>query len=161
MPDFFKERTVRWADGCVILIDQTKLPNKMTYVRCMDARDITDAIRNMVVRGAPAIGAAAAMGIALTACHSKSRNRKSLLSELITAANMLKSTRPTGVNLFWGIERVLEKAKRIDGSPDDIRDGIIAEAIEICDEDVSFNKEIGLHGADLLEDGETVLTHCK
>ncbi len=160
-PNFFKDRTVRWEGGRVVLIDQRKLPNRFVKVRLSTAKDVADGIKQMVVRGAPAIGAAAAMGLALTAYHSKSLKRESLINELELSARLLEATRPTGRNLFWGIDRVLAKAKGTRGPVRKIRDAIVAEAISIAEEDVLFNKKIGLFGAEMIEDGETILTHCK
>ena len=160
-PNFFKDRTVRWEGGRVVLIDQRKLPNRFVKVRLSTAKDVADGIKQMVVRGAPAIGAAAAMGLALTAYHSKSLKRESLINELELSARLLEATRPTGRNLFWGIDRVLAKAKGTRGPVRKIRDAIVAEAISIAEEDVLFNKKMGLFGAEMIEDGETILTHCK
>jgi methylthioribose-1-phosphate isomerase len=160
-PNFFRDRTVRWEDGRVVLIDQRKLPNRFAEVRFSTAKDVAEGIKQMVVRGAPAIGAAAAMALALTAYHSKSLKRESMIDELEVSARLLEATRPTGRNLFWGINRVLAKARGTRGPARKIRDVIVAEAISIAEEDVLFNKKMGIFGAELIEDGETILTHCK
>jgi len=114
----------------------------------------------MKIRGAPLIGAAAAYGLALTAYHSKTRNRAELIGQIKNSAELLKKTRPTGVNLFWAVERVLKKAHRTLGSVDAVAKAVVEEAERIADEDVQMNKKIGEHGSRLIEDGDTVLTHC-
>jgi len=114
----------------------------------------------MKIRGAPLIGAAAAYGLALTASHSKARNRTELIKQIKDSAELLKKTRPTGVNLFWAINRVLEKARRTSGSVDQVVRVVVEDAKKIADEDVQMNKKIGEHGSKLIEDGDTVLTHC-
>jgi len=114
----------------------------------------------MKIRGAPLIGAAAAFGLALTAFHSKARDRTELLRQINDSADLLKKTRPTGVNLFWAVERVLEKARRTLGSADHVMKVVVEEAEKIADEDVQMNKKIGAHGSKLIEDGDSILTHC-
>lgn len=114
----------------------------------------------MNIRGAPLIGAAAAYGLALTAFHSRARKRTELLEQINNSAKLLKKTRPTGVNLFWAVDRVLEKARRTLGSVDQVVKVVVEEAKRIADEDVQMNKKIGEHGSKLIEDGDTVLTHC-
>ncbi len=160
-PNFFEDRTVKWEDGQVVLIDQRKLPNRFAEVRFSTAKEVADAINQMVVRGAPAIGAAAAMALALTAYHSKSLTRESITNELTSSAEVLSATRPTGRNLFWAIDRVLAKARRVRGPVRKIKDAVVAEALALAEEDVLFNKKMGIFGTDLVEDGETILTHCK
>jgi len=114
----------------------------------------------MKIRGAPLIGAAAAYGLALTAFHSRARNRAELLEQIRDSAELLKKTRPTGANLFWAVNRVLEKARRTSGSVNQVVRVAVEEAKRIADEDVQMNKKIGEHGSRLIEDGDTVLTHC-
>lgn len=161
MPNFFEERTVRWKDGKVVMIDQLKLPNRFAYVACTNVQQVADAIKSMVIRGAPAIGVAAAMAIALAAQKSKARTKDELMWDLEAAASVIRATRPTGVNLFWGVKQVLTKAKQSTSSIQSVKEEIVNEANRLADEDVEFNKKIGYFGASLLEDGETVLTHCK
>jgi methylthioribose-1-phosphate isomerase len=103
--------TVTWKEGAVIMIDQTRLPTKLVYTKCENYQDVVKAIKNMVVRGAPAIGVSAAFGLALAALNSKAKSRNNLIKEINTAYWELRSTRPTAINLFWGLDRVMGKAK--------------------------------------------------
>jgi methylthioribose-1-phosphate isomerase len=160
MVSFYKLRTVRWKQGAVYLIDQTQLPRRLRYVKCEDYKQLAEAVKKMVVRGAPAIGAAAAMGLALAAYHSKARTKRKLLKELSVARRVLQETRPTGMNLFWALSRVMEKARSVEGDLEAVVKAVIEEARGIADEDVEANHRIGRFGADLLQDGDIVLTHC-
>ena len=161
MVNFYDERTVRWIDGSVVLIDQRRLPNRFTRIHCTDHVQVAKAIRNMNVRGAPAIGVAAAMGLALVANNSKAKTKLDLMNELEVAGKELTETRPTAANLSWGVKRIYNKALNADGNMDFLRQMIIKEAECMGDEDVANCKEIGRNGSSLLEDGDTVLTHCK
>lgn len=126
-----------------------------------NSRDVASAIRTMKIRGAPLIGAAAAYGLALTALNSKASTKKELLKEIQDSAKLLKSTRPTGVNLFWALDRVLDKAKeKSDVSLTSLKTLVLNEAQEIADEDVKTNQKMGEHGSKLIADGDTILTHC-
>lgn len=160
MVDFYTERTVKWADREVILIDQTKLPTRLHYVKCKTPLQVADAIRHMVVRGAPAIGVAAAMGLALAAHNSKSNERRKLMAELEEAGRILASTRPTAVNLTWAIRRVLDSAKKAEGGRERIVETVVKEAVRMADEDVEHNRALGKHGASLIRNGDAILTHC-
>ena len=151
--------TVYWDNGYVIMIDQTKLPNKLTYVKFKDYKGVANAIKNLVVRGAPAIGIAAAFGLGLAAQESKAKNITELMLDLDIAYNILKSTRPTAVNLFWALKHVFEKAKEMD-SVDKIKKAVIDEANKLAEEDLKINKQIGLNGAHLFNDGDVIMTHC-
>ena len=153
-------RTIEWTNGTVSLIDQTKLPNETVWVKITDYQTMASAIKDMKVRGAPLIGVAAAYGLALTAFHSKAETRDELLKELETSAEVLQKTRPTAVNLFWGIDRVIKRAKETVGSKATLAEAVVAEAQIMADEDVETNRIMGKHGATLLEDGDVVLTHC-
>src|SRR2546426_8862049 len=159
MEDFFTLRTVLWNGGSVKMIDQTILPRRLLYRSFTRWEDVADAIRRMVVRGAPAIGVAAAMGVALAAVHSRAKTKRELLREMESAAAGLKSTRPTAVNLFWGIERVMNKTRRQSGV-EGIREAVVAEVKRMADEDVEVNRRLGMIGAELIEDGDTILTQC-
>jgi methylthioribose-1-phosphate isomerase len=152
-------RTVAWEDGSLVLIDQTKLPNMLTYVRLDDYKQVASAIKNLVVRGAPAIGVTAAFGLALAAIHSNSRILEELISELNTAQAILRSTRPTAVNLFWALERVMKKARE-QKNVADVKNATLEEALKMSEEDIQVNKQMGINGADLIEDGDVILTHC-
>jgi methylthioribose-1-phosphate isomerase len=151
--------TVSWKDNSVVLIDQTKLPNKLVYVKCADYREVADAIKKLVVRGAPAIGVTAAFGLALAAQASKAKALSELMTDLDTAFAVLRATRPTAVNLFWALERVMGKAKRAK-TVEDVKKAVLAEALKMSDEDVKANRQMGAFGAQLFKDGDVVLTHC-
>ena len=152
-------RTVRWEDGRVILIDQTKLPEELTFIECEDVECVARAIEEMKVRGAPAIGATAAYGLALVAHHFRARDESKFISELEKAAERLRRTRPTAVNLFWAIERVMKAAKAESGL-EGIKRRVIEEALKIGEEDVESNRRIGEHGQELIQDGQTIMTIC-
>jgi len=148
--------TIQWTGDGVVMIDQTRLPREEVYVTCRDYREVADAIRTMVIRGAPAIGVAAAMGVALGALRSQN-----LHAEFETICETLAKTRPTAVNLFWAIERMRRLYRSMNGRPAaEIRKRLVEEAIEIRREDIAINEAIGRHGADLIPDGKTALTHC-
>lgn len=138
------------------MIDQTRLPRETVFLTCRNYTEVADAIRNMIIRGAPAIGVAAAMGVALGALGSTD-----LDSEMPLICETLANTRPTAVNLFWAIDRMKRLYASIrDLSIDEIRSRLIAEAQAIRDEDIAINQAIGRFGAELVPDGKTVLTHC-
>ncbi len=147
------------------MIDQRRLPAVLDVVTLHSWMEVVDAIRNMTVRGAPAIGAAAAFGLALSANESKAHSSKALLADLESAAVILKATRPTAINLAWAVDRVLMALRNeITGNPglklDDLRLIVLNEAQLIADEDVTTNKRMGEHGAKLIHDGDTILHHC-
>jgi methylthioribose-1-phosphate isomerase len=150
--------TIQWTDEGVVMIDQTRLPNEELYVTCRDYRQVADAIRTMVIRGAPAIGVAAAMGVALGIAQADPAN---LDADLSAISAELAGTRPTAVNLFWAIDRmnrVYRENRHLEFEA--LRDRLIAEAKLVRVEDVAINEAIGRHGAPLVPDGKTVLTHC-
>ncbi|RLI29990.1 S-methyl-5-thioribose-1-phosphate isomerase [Candidatus Bathyarchaeota archaeon] len=153
-------RTIEWREGTVITIDQNRLPHETVLLEIKTCREMAEAIREMKLRGAPLIGVAAAYGLALTAYHSRARTREELISELEADAEMLRKTRPTAVNLFWAIERVLERARSTYGDVEAVAKAVIEEANRMADEDVEANRAIGRHGAALVKDGDTILTHC-
>lgn len=159
MDDFFSIRTVSWEKGKVRMIDQTALPLRLSYAVYTTPAQVAEAISTMVIRGAPAIGVAAAMGVALAGLRSKSSRLEDLLRDLDASAAMLRSTRPTAVNLFWGIERVM-KVARSSKSANEARERMVAEVRAMEEEDVEANRRLGRAGADLIEDGDTVLTQC-
>jgi methylthioribose-1-phosphate isomerase len=158
--DFFTLRTVLWEEGGVKMIDQTLLPQRLVYKRFDTWEGVADAIRRMVVRGAPAIGVAAAMGVAVAAQNSKASTRESLLKDIDRAAVGLRSTRPTAVNLFWGIDRVVKAAKAQAGGVDKVVRATVRTAIEMAEDDVEANKRLGKAGEVLLDDGDVVMTQC-
>src|SRR5947209_4609566 len=148
--------TIEWTRDGVVMIDQTRLPHEEVFVTCRTYTEVADAIRNMTIRGAPAIGVAAAMGVAIGALHAQD-----LEAELPVICETLAATRPTAVNLFWAIERMKAVYEAVrQHQPTEIRALLIAEAQRIREEDIAINKAIGQHGAPLVPDGKTVLTHC-
>jgi methylthioribose-1-phosphate isomerase len=158
--NFFSLRTVMWEEGAVKMIDQTALPQRLVYKSYDSWEGVADAIKRMVVRGAPAIGVAAAMGVALAADRSHAEDRDQLLKEIERAAEGLRKTRPTAVNLFWGIDRIVAVARRSGRTVSGIRESTVAEAKRMAEEDVAANKRLGAFGAGLLEDGDVVMTQC-
>jgi len=152
---------IQWQDDAVVLIDQRKLPTSEEYVVCRDLAAVADAIRDMVVRGAPAIGVTAAMGMAVVAQHSGAASTKDMLQELDAAAEVLVGTRPTAVNLAWAVRRMRSLAhEHADRTPAEMRDTMVEAAKQMHAEDIAINRAIGRNGAELLDDGDTVLTHC-
>ena len=153
-------RTIEWKDGTVITIDQTRLPHETVTLKIKTIDEMAEAIKNLRIRGAPLLGAAAAFGLALTACHSKANCTSELLAELEDSAKTLKSTRPTAVNLSWAADRILSKAQDFSGSAEELKAIVIREAQRIADEDAEANRAIGKNGAELINDGDVILTHC-
>ena len=150
--------TIQWTDAGVVMIDQTRLPREEQYVTCRDYREVAEAIRSMVIRGAPAIGVAAAMGVAIGVLHA---DPSRLDAEFETICATLAATRPTAVNLFWAIDRMKKLYSAIRACPiEEIRRRMVEEARQIRLEDIAINEAIGRHGAPLVPDGKTVLTHC-
>lgn len=153
--------TIEWKDGFVRILDQSRLPAEVTFVDCKDFKMVARCIKEMIIRGAPAIGIAAAMGLALGAKEIDTTDFDKFRARLTGIADRLASTRPTAVNLFWAIERVKDLvAENSDRSIEDIKSLIEAEAKRILEEDIASNKEIGRNGARLIEDGDAILTHC-
>ena len=153
-------RTIEWRDGKVVTINQLKLPRETEFLEMHSCEEVAEAIKTMKVRGAPLLGAAAAYALALVAYHSKAKKRSELIDELERAAGTLKGTRPTAANLFWAVNRVLNKVRNLHGSPKELAEAVVMEAEKIAQEDAAANHLIGKHGAALIEDGDTVLTHC-
>jgi methylthioribose-1-phosphate isomerase len=150
--------TIAWTEEGVVMIDQTRLPLEEKYLTCRSYEEVAAAIRDMVVRGAPAIGVAAAMGVALGV---KLAGEKGLDAQVERICETLAATRPTAVNLFWALDRMKALYRSLRGRPlTEIRERLIAEANLIHQEDIAINKAIGRHGAPLVPDGRTVLTHC-
>jgi methylthioribose-1-phosphate isomerase len=149
--------TIEWTSEGVVMIDQTRLPRETVYVTCRTYIEVADAIRRMVIRGAPAIGVAAAMGVALGA-----QTANDLDSELPIICDTLAKTRPTAVNLFWAIERMcrLYESVRRSLPVEQIKELMVTEAQLVKQEDIAINEAIGRNGASLVPDGKTVLTHC-
>jgi methylthioribose-1-phosphate isomerase len=155
--------TIEWQNDVVIMVDQRKLPSQELYVRCRTPQEVARAIRTMVIRGAPAIGVAAAMGIALGVKRSKAKGTHQLTVEFQKICDMMAATRPTAVNLFWAIDRMKRTfAGGAQGgeSPEEIARRLEAEARRIHDEDVASCRAMGVHGSTVVPDGARVLTHC-
>jgi methylthioribose-1-phosphate isomerase len=155
--------TIEWKDGAVVMIDQRKLPAKEVYVTCRTAPEVAKAIKTMVIRGAPAIGVAAAMGLALGMRRSSATGTKQFTTEFQKLCDLMAATRPTAVNLFWAIERMKKTfADAAHGgcSVDELKQRLEAEAQKIHDEDVESCKTMGAHGATLVPESARILTHC-
>jgi methylthioribose-1-phosphate isomerase len=154
-------QTLEWTEHGVRFLDQTKLPTEEIYLTCKTHEQVADAIRNMVVRGAPAIGVAAAMGIALGVKNSKAESTGDLKRDFDQICEIIRQTRPTAVNLFWAIRRMQEKFERIRIRPiAQIKQDLIEEAQRMHAEDIAANQAMGRHGATLLPSSGGVLTHC-
>jgi methylthioribose-1-phosphate isomerase len=154
-------QTLEWTEGGVRFIDQTKLPTEETYVNCKTYQEVADVIRNMVVRGAPAIGVSAAMGIALGVKNSKAENVVELKREFDEICDLIGKTRPTAVNLFWAIRRMQQKFETLRVRPlTQIKQDLIEEAQRMHAEDIATNQAMGRHGAALMPASGGVLTHC-
>ncbi len=155
-------RTLEWNNEkkLLVMIDQRLLPGELRFVEYQTHHQVAQAIRDMVVRGAPAIGAAAAFGLALAAINSKTKQIDSFRKEFQTAAETLRASRPTAVNLFWAIERMQKLVVSYQGTVEQLQGLIIAEANQIADEDVQINKKMAENGAALIEDGDTIIHHC-
>lgn len=154
-------KTIEWKENKVIMLDQSKLPIEVRYIECTDYQKVAEGIRKLCIRGAPAIGIAAAMGIALGAQDIRAGNFDEFMKALEPIFNEMLSTRPTAVNIKWAVERLknLLERKR-DKSITQLKVIIIDEAKRILDEDIEVNKAIGRWGTEFIEDGDTILTHC-
>jgi methylthioribose-1-phosphate isomerase len=154
-------KTLEWIDSGVRFIDQTKLPTEETYVTSKTYEEVAEAIRTMIVRGAPAIGVAAAMGVALGVRDSKAEDLDGLRCDLAHISDVLAATRPTAVNLFWAIRRMREKFEELSGLPiPQIKQEMVAEGQRVLAEDIAANQAMGRNGAVLLPASGTILTHC-
>jgi len=155
-------RSVEWLpdEQALQLIDQRLLPSEFRRVTCRTYQETAEAIRSMLVRGAPAIGAAAAFGLALAGFQSKADTVPDLLHDLQQAADVLAQTRPTAVNLHWALQRMMRVAQAYVGPADKLRQVLLAEAQRIADEDVAINKRMAEYGAALINDGDTIIHHC-
>jgi methylthioribose-1-phosphate isomerase len=155
--------TIDWQDDVIVMVDQRKLPAQEVYVRCRSAQEVARAIRTMVIRGAPAIGVAAAMGLALGARKSPVKGTRQFAVEFQKNCDMMAGTRPTAVNLFWAIDRmkrVFAEGAQAGESPEELTARLEREARKIHDEDVASCRAMGGFGAAVVPDGSRVLTHC-
>ena len=155
----FSIRTVEWKNNKVIMIDQTKLPNELVFVEYDSYNQVADAIKNLVVRGAPAIGVSGAFGLALAALESNSTSKENLISDLQRAKQTLFETRPTAVNLAWGLERIMNVAQS-GNSVDEIKSLVVETSKKMADEDIEINRTMGKFGSELFENNDTIMTHC-
>jgi len=154
-------RTIFWKDDAVVMIDQKALPHEERHLKFTDYKDVITAIKDLTVRGAPAIGVAAAMGIALGALHLATSSKEDFKLSFHEICDQFSRTRPTARNLFWAIERMKKRFdEALSGSPDQIKRVLVDEAIRICGEDIAINREMGMQGRFLMEDGDKILTHC-
>ena len=154
-------KTLEWTNAGVRFIDQTKLPTEEVYVTCKNYEEVAEAIRTMIVRGAPAIGVAAAMGVALGAQQSQATTMPEFEREFDAICNVLAGTRPTAVNLFWAIRRMRDKFEQLRTLPiEKVKAELVAEAQRMLVEDIAANEAMGRHGAVLLPASGAVLTHC-
>ena len=152
-------RTVEWKDNTVIMIDQTKLPNSLEYVTYTDYNQVANAIRTLVVRGAPAIGVSGAFGLALAALQSNAKEKDQIIQDLKIAKKILLETRPTAVNLSWGLDKIMKITEQCE-TVSEIRDNVISKAKEMAEDDVNINKKMGKNGAELFQNNDTIMTHC-
>ena len=154
-------RTIEWTDSAVVMLDQRLLPAQEVYVSCSDYREVAEAIRSMVIRGAPAIGIAAAMGVALGVNSADASTPEALDLHFQRVCKVMASTRPTAVNLFWAIERMKRSYERArPGGVEAVRSALIREALAMHAEDVDANRRMGRFGQELIPDGARILTHC-
>ncbi len=152
--------SIEWVNNKVKIIDQTLLPHKLEFLEFDNYRGVATAIKVMNIRGAPVIGVAAAMGMALATLEYKNLSKENFLEEMEKAANLLRNTRPTASNLFWAIDRMWKIVSTYPDNPSSLSELVIEEAKLMAQEDVNVNKNIGKNGATLLDDGDIVLTHC-
>jgi len=153
--------TVEWKDGAVRLLDQSRLPEHVEFLDCRDYRTVATAIRDLRVRGAPAIGVTAAMGVALGAQEIATSEYQEFSKAIGLICEHLGATRPTAVNLFWALERMKRLVHESRMRPvEEIKRALVQESQRLLDEDVAMNKTMGQHGAKLIHDGNTILTHC-
>ncbi|MGY5148912.1 MAG: S-methyl-5-thioribose-1-phosphate isomerase [Candidatus Nitrosopumilus sp. bin_68KS] len=152
-------KTVRWENNKVIMIDQTKLPNNLIFVEYDDFNQIANAIKNLVVRGAPAIGVSGAFGLALAALQSHATTKNELFLDLENARKILFATRPTAINLGWGLEKIMNVAKTGE-TVEQIRELVISTAKKMAEDDIEINKAMGKNGSPLFDNNDTIMTHC-
>jgi methylthioribose-1-phosphate isomerase len=152
-------RTIEWKDNSVVMIDQTKLPNTLEYVTYTDYNQVADAIRNLVVRGAPAIGVSGAFGLALAALQSNATEKDELIAYIKNAKKILFETRPTAINLAWGLDKIMHIANQ-STTVDEIRTNVVETAKKMAEEDIQINMSIGKNGSELFSENDTIMTHC-
>ena len=152
-------KTIEWKDNTIIMIDQTKLPTILEYVTYTDYNQVADAIRTLVIRGAPAIGVSGAFGLALASLQCKATEKSELISYLENAKIILFETRPTAVNLGWGLNKIMEVANNAN-TVEEIRTNVIEYAKKMANDDIQINMTMGKNGSELFNDNDTIMTHC-
>ena len=152
-------KTIEWKDNKLIMIDQTKLPNELVFVEFTDYHQVANAIKTMVVRGAPAIGVSGAFGLALAALQSSVTTKEELIQDLEIARKILFETRPTAVNLKWGLEAIMKVANN-GTTVTEIKELVVQTAKKMAEDDVKINMQMGKHGSELFNDNDTIMTHC-
>jgi len=152
-------RTVKWKDNKLVMIDQTKLPNELVFVEFTDYNEVANAIKTLVVRGAPAIGVSGAFGLALASLKSTATSKEELIADLENARKILFETRPTAVNLKWGLEKIMKVVKE-GNDVTEIKESIIHAAKKMAEDDIQINMQMGKHGSELINDNDTIMTHC-
>ena len=152
-------KTIEWKDNSVIMIDQTKLPTNLEFVTYTDYNQVAEAIRTLVVRGAPAIGVSGAFGLALAALQSNATEKEQLIQDLETAKKILFETRPTAVNLAWGLDKIMKVAKDAK-NVDETRVSVVETAKRMAEVDIQTNMSMGKNGSELFNDNDTIMTHC-
>jgi methylthioribose-1-phosphate isomerase len=151
--------TIFWDNDSVKLIDQTKLPEKLETITCLTYLELAQCIKRLAIRGAPAIGVAAAMGLALCAVKSEATTKATIMDELKSAYSILLKTRPTAINLKWGLDMIFGEILKSE-TVDEIKKNAVACAIRLSEEDIAVNKKLGKFGSDLITDGDVIMTHC-
>ncbi|MFX1451576.1 MAG: S-methyl-5-thioribose-1-phosphate isomerase [Promethearchaeota archaeon] len=152
--------SIEWVNNKVKMIDQTVLPHKLEFLEFDNFRDVAKSIKEMNIRGAPAIGVAAAMGMALATIEYKELPKSEFLKKMEDAANLIRNTRPTASNLFWAVNRIWDIISSYPDNPSNLSELVVEEAKLMAQEDINVNKNIGKNGAKLLNDGDVILTHC-
>jgi len=152
-------KTVEWKDNKVVMIDQTKLPNKLEFVEFSDFHQVAEAIKNLVVRGAPVIGVSGAFGMALAVLKSHAKTKDDLIRDLESAKKILIQTRPTAVNLKWSLEKIMEVANK-DSDVSEIKQSVVEAAKKMAEEDIQTNMTMGKLGSELFDNNDTIMTHC-
>ncbi len=156
-----KFKTIEWKGDRIRILDQRRLPQEVRYLDCRNASSVAQAIRTMAIRGAPAIGVAAAMGVALAAKKTRSNNPRVFTDATKKVCQEMRETRPTAVNLFWAVDRMEKILRRIDNDGvEETKRKLVQEALQILEADIEVNRKIGMHGRNLIKEGDGVLTHC-
>lgn len=154
------KRTIKWEDNKVVMVDQRKLPERLEMLTCISHYEVIDAIKSMAIRGAPAIGVAAAYGMALAANNIKVKSKAEFCSKLAVVKDELAHSRPTAVNLFWALDEIWKVITSSKSSVDELKERILSKANSLAEQDIKTNLSIGENGVRLFEDGDIILTHC-